>query len=181
MVLATITASAGSAEASIIRWTLDARLIEGGAVTGSFFFDTNTTAVSNVDLTSSMSSPSGGLTFDTFLGVSVFFVSGPVFGQKIADPDKPQVALELNGIRIDDLKTPGVLNLRREGFAEFDCLSKENCAKGAGSKITIWDRGSTLAGSEVDMTTPVPLPAAGWLLMTALGGLGLYGRMRLRT
>ncbi len=27
-------------------------------------------------------------------------------------------------------------------------------------------------------TAPIPLPAAGWLLLTALGGLGVYGRKR---
>jgi hypothetical protein len=30
----------------------------------------------------------------------------------------------------------------------------------------------------IDPTTPVPLPAAAWMLLAALGGLGLFGRRR---
>ena len=38
--------------------------------------------------------------------------------------------------------------------------------------------GFDVDGLAVDRTTPIPLPAAGWLLIGALTGVGILGRRR---
>ena len=35
-----------------------------------------------------------------------------------------------------------------------------------------------ITGEDPNGVAPIPLPAAGWLLLTALGGLGVYSRRR---
>jgi hypothetical protein len=43
------------------------------------------------------------------------------------------------------------------------------------SHIRIYANGSPAPGGGEETLAPIPLPAAGWLLLTALGGLGAAG------
>jgi hypothetical protein len=177
--IAVITASASTAQASVIKWILDAPLRDTGNVTGSFLFDTTTNSLSQIALVSSAS----GRLFDVYLGE--FLVTGPnlAFGQSGADLTAPtRVGLMLYPIPITALDTPGVLTLNPETttafIAEYSCPIAL-CLTNA-SVLSSWKPGGfgTLTGRPYTPPPIIPLPAAGWLLLTALCGLGLYGRRR---
>jgi hypothetical protein len=169
------------AEASVLRWTLNGPIIQGNdPITGSFLFDTATSTFSDIALVSPATSPSGGLTFDTFFGQAS---DALIFGQSSADPNGAQTALSLTSFFLSDLETPGSLKVNDESsgrFAEFNCDSRSLCEVRTGTNVSNWERNGvgTLTGEAVPDAAVVPVPAALPLVVSALAMLGLIGRRR---
>jgi hypothetical protein len=170
---AAFAASLGAAaEASVLKWTLNGPLRPDQTtdpITGSFLFDTTTEGISAVGFVSPLTSPSGGLTFDRFLGETF---SGLAFVPSTSSTTA--FALVMDGVRISGLSTPGTLALSRGGFAEVTCTSADCDAV---VRVTNWDDGATLTGEVVSEAAVIPVPAA---LPLAASAFAMMGLMRLR-
>jgi hypothetical protein len=172
------------AEASVLKWTLNGPINQSAdPITGSFLFDTATSTFSDIALVSPATSPSGGLTFDTFFGQAS---DALIFGQSSADPNGAQTALSLSNFSLSDLSAPGILKVNdvdSQSFAEFSCDSRSLCEVRTGSSVSNWKGNGvgTLTGEVAPDAAVVPVPAALPLVVSAVAMLGLIGRRRRAT
>jgi len=153
----------GNANAIPVLWSFeDAVFDDGGVITGSFVYDADTSQYSSVDIyTSSGSNFDGGYYASTL-------VYGPTSATFYADGSPPVAGDIYLGLVYSSLSNAG-------GNISLSTSSKEgyctglyyNCALGLSERQLT---GGYISGSVV------PVPAAFWLLSSALGFLGWVRR-----
>jgi len=181
--LALLLAPASSFAIPVL-WSLDGTFSQGGGAAGSFVYDADTSAISDIDLMS-FGSPSGGLSFTSFAGDSPY---GLIFFQPGASNDAPTIAFQLNGVHFSSLTNAGGLvtvnpTPNAGFFAEFNCGSSafRNCSEGIGSSVSNWYAGpnaSNLLTGTVRGNTSVSEP--GTLALLGAGCFAIFFMTRRR-
>jgi len=174
------------AHAVPIHWELNGSFWPTGSAYGSFTYDADTGAFSDIALRTSADSPSGGLLFTEFLAEIPGPTSGDVnpgslvFIQPNVQPGWTTIAFMLPSIQLSLLTNAGgVLPIdtrpNTQDFAEFSCsLSINGCASGGGANVSNWLKGvsNTLTGTPLSVAEP----SAALLLAMGLAGANLARR-----
>lgn len=159
--------SAASASTVPVVWTLvDGLLDDGGTASGSFIYDADTNTFSAINLVTTGGSVLGGGTFSVLLEgdatAAAFVPAGDLDGATLL-----QLVFSV------PLTNDGTLVLLADPFfppaSSFEAICGDGCLA------------ATFGRSFVDgalLGTPVPVPAAAWLLGGALGVLPLVRRRR---
>jgi hypothetical protein len=162
----TLLAGSTAAFAAPVTWTLDGVFLQAGSASGSFVYDADTSAFSNIALTTSL-----GRTYTQFAGEGP---AGLVFLQSGVTTELT-IALGLKDIELSLLTDAGgelpVNSATNTAyFAEFSCSGQGACVLGGGIRVNNWEvnGASTLTGVPV-ATVPEP----GGLALLALLAAGL--------
>jgi hypothetical protein len=194
--IACIAASIGAAlmapaHASLLTYEVSGTFADGGIFGGTFGYDPTTNSYTDVSLgdqftiSTSAGSQGQGVFYTPFQSplyysdenssATQFYIFGGFSGPSGGE----QSTLML------DWKTPlnasggGNLQSITGGSEEFTIATLSgNCAPAAYCVTTLDNR--QVASGYVELVQPVPLPTSAWLLLSTLGGLGVFGKCRSR-
>lgn len=184
ILVASFCLSAGTTHAAPVQWFIyDLAFADGGTGSGSFFFDADLPtgsfgAYSNIDVTISGGSLFADTTYNSFHPSSLstsdefmwFVVDSSIFPGDLTFAATLVDQMTGAGGEIDFLTTGNP-----DFFSQSVCLSTttSNCALGGALQ-------NIITGGYVSTTAPIPLPAAIWLLGSALLGVVYSGRRNRR-
>ncbi len=169
-------AAVSQSQAAIVEWTLNnVVLSDGQTLTGGFSFDADTSTYSNISIANSGSSFIPSTVFDRQITPNACSSILCTFNDSA--PSLGDIGLTLiwnNSGVFPALSNDGGVRELNIGAAVFRACTREDCAaRTVAPTDPIY---ATVVSGELNASA-VPVPAAAWLFLSALGGLaGLRAR-----
>ncbi|WP_375186456.1 VPLPA-CTERM sorting domain-containing protein [Pseudooceanicola sp.] len=163
-----------SAQAALVEYSFnDADFEDGAVLSGTFTWDTDTNAITAFDIETTLGSVLAGSTYDS-ADIGAFSAFDANFidfnSSSSSGGGRVRVLVDTSSLGASSIGTSLFFSSSNGGF--YECATTTTCTtfrEGTGSGF--------LTSAFAD-TTSVPLPAAGWLLIAGIGGLGMMRRGR---